>query len=48
MWDELAVIAYHTGRKDIAKQAGAKLLSENLFPPEQRGRIENNMRASLS
>ena len=48
MWDELAVIAYHMGRKDIAKQAGARLLHENLFPPEQRGRIENNMKASLS
>lgn len=48
MWDELAVIAYHMGRKDIAKQAGARLLSENLFPPDQRARIENNMKASLS
>jgi glycosyltransferase involved in cell wall biosynthesis len=48
MWDELAVIAYHCGRKDIAKQAGARLLSESLFPPDQRARIENNMRAALS
>lgn len=48
MWDELAVIAYHMGRKDIAKQAGATLLSESLFPPDQRARIENNMRAALS
>jgi hypothetical protein len=44
MWDELAVIAYHTGRKDIAKTAGARLLSENLFPAEQRARIENNLK----
>jgi hypothetical protein len=48
MWDELAVIAYHVGRKDLAKQAGARLLSDSLFPPEQRARIENNMRAALS
>lgn len=48
MWDELAVIAYHTGRKDIAKQAGSKLLSENLFPADQRARIENNLKCALS
>ena len=48
MWDELAIIAFHTGRKDVSKQAGARLLSDNLFPPEQRARIENNLRASLS
>ena len=48
MWDEMAVIAYHVGRKDLAKQAGARLLSDNLFPPDQRARIENNMRAALS
>jgi len=48
MWDELAVIAYHTGRKDIAKQAGARLISENLFPPEHRARIENNLKCALN
>uniref|UniRef100_A0A6C0B134 Glycosyltransferase 2-like domain-containing protein n=1 Tax=viral metagenome TaxID=1070528 RepID=A0A6C0B134_9ZZZZ len=48
MWDELAVIAYHMGRKDIAKQAGVRLLHDNLFPAEQRGRIENNLKAALS
>jgi hypothetical protein len=48
MWDELAVIAYHVGRKDIAKQAGSRLLSENLFPPSQRARIENNLKCALS
>jgi len=48
MWDELSIIAFHTGRKDIAKQAGARLLSDNLFPPEQRARIEQNMKFALS
>jgi hypothetical protein len=48
MWDELCIIAFYTGRKDIAKQAAAKLLSENLFPPSQRARIEQNMKFSLS
>ena len=48
MWDELAVIAYHTGRKDVAKTAGARLLMENLFPADQRGRIENNLKCALS
>ena len=47
MWDELAIIAFHTGRKDISKQAGARLLSDNLFPPEQRARIEQNMKFAL-
>jgi glycosyltransferase involved in cell wall biosynthesis len=48
MWDELAIIAYHTGRKDICKTAAARLLAENKFPPDQRARIETNMRAALS
>uniref|UniRef100_A0A6C0CV50 Glycosyltransferase 2-like domain-containing protein n=1 Tax=viral metagenome TaxID=1070528 RepID=A0A6C0CV50_9ZZZZ len=48
MWDELAVIAFHTGRKDISKQAGARLLSENRFPPDQRARIENNLKCALN
>ena len=47
MWDELAVIAFHTGRKDIAKTAGARLLTENQFPPDQRARIENNLKCAL-
>lgn len=47
MWDELSIIAYHTGRKDIAKQAGARLLTDNLFPAEQRARIENNLKCAL-
>jgi glycosyltransferase involved in cell wall biosynthesis len=48
MWDELAIVAYHMGRKDIAKKAVAKLMSENLFPEDQRPRIENIMKAALS
>lgn len=48
MWDELCVIAYHTGRKDVSKMAAARLLAENKFPPEQRSRIEMNMKAALS
>jgi len=48
MWDELSVIAYHTGRKDLAKMAGGRLLTENNFPPDQRARIEMNMKAFLS
>jgi glycosyltransferase involved in cell wall biosynthesis len=48
MWDELCIIAYFLGRKDIAKTAGSRLLMENKFPPEQRSRIETNLKASLS
>lgn len=47
MWDELSIVAFYMGRKDLAKQAGARLLNENLFPDEQRARIENNMRLAL-
>jgi hypothetical protein len=36
------------GRKDIAKQAGARLIHENLFPADQRARIENNLKLSLA
>jgi hypothetical protein len=48
VWDELAIVAFYMGRKDLAKQAGARLLHENLFPPEQRARIEANMKFALS
>jgi glycosyltransferase involved in cell wall biosynthesis len=48
MWDELAIIAYYNGRKDITKQAAAKLLAENKFPPSERARIEAIMKAGLS
>jgi len=48
MWDELSVIAFFMGRKDIAKQAGARLLADNMFPPSERARIENNMKNALS
>ena len=48
MWDELSVIAFFMGRKDIAKQAGARLLADNKFPPSERARIENNMKNALS
>jgi len=48
MWDELSIISYFLGRKDIAKQAGVRLLNDNLFPPEQRARIEKNLKAALT
>ena len=48
VWDELAIIAYQMGRKDLAKQAGYRLLHENKMPPDQRARIENNLKAALS
>jgi glycosyltransferase involved in cell wall biosynthesis len=48
MWDELAIVSFHVGRKDISKQANARLLSENKFPPSERQRIEHNMKAALS
>jgi hypothetical protein len=48
MWDELAIVSYYMGRKDITKKAVARLLSDNLFPPDQKPRIENMMRAALN
>jgi glycosyltransferase involved in cell wall biosynthesis len=47
VWDELTVISCFTGHSDIAKKACLKLLHEDKFPPEQRKRIEANMRAIL-
>jgi len=48
VWDELSIIAYNMGRKDLAKQAGARLLNDNKFPADQRARIENNLKLALS
>jgi len=46
VWDELGIIAYYCGQKEISKMACSKLLSENKFPPDQRQRIETNLRLS--
>jgi tetratricopeptide (TPR) repeat protein len=48
VWDELAIIGYYTGNKEISKIACIKLLSENKFPPEQKARIEANLKCALN
>lgn len=48
VWDELCIVSCFTGHVDVAKKACLKLLHENKFPPDQRERIENNMKAILN
>jgi glycosyltransferase involved in cell wall biosynthesis len=45
--DELSIIAYYTGHKDIALMASNQLLAENKFPEHQRNRIEKNRTFSI-
>jgi glycosyltransferase involved in cell wall biosynthesis len=40
--DELSIIAYYTGHKDVSLMASNRLLSENKFPEDQRERILKN------
>jgi glycosyltransferase involved in cell wall biosynthesis len=47
VWDELSIIAFYCGARDIAKKASEKLIADNKAPPEQMIRIKNNYRFSL-
>jgi glycosyltransferase involved in cell wall biosynthesis len=47
VWDELCIISCYTGHQDTAKKACIKLLHEEKFPPEQKTRIENNLKAIM-
>lgn len=47
VWDELSIIAYYCGAKDIARKASEKLIRDNKAPPEQMQRIKNNYKFSL-
>ena len=47
VWDELTIVGCYTGHLDSAKSACLKLLHEKKFPPEQKDRIEANLRAIL-
>jgi glycosyltransferase involved in cell wall biosynthesis len=46
VWDELSIIAYHCGEKDIARRASLKLLSDNKMPDHQRERIQTNLKSA--
>jgi hypothetical protein len=48
VWDELTIISCFTGHLDVAKKACIKLLHEEKFPPDQRGRIETNLKAIMN
>jgi tetratricopeptide (TPR) repeat protein len=47
IFDDLSIIAYYTGHKDVALLASSKLLSENKFPPNQLERILKNKSYSV-
>ena len=47
VFDELAIVAAFTGHKEECKKACIRLLHDNKFPPEEKGRIENNLKACL-
>ena len=44
LMDEVSIIAYYCGRKDISKRLSEQLISENKMPESQRERIVNNLR----
>lgn len=42
--DEFAISAYWTGHYRESRQAGIKLLQDGKYPPDQKGRIEANLK----
>jgi glycosyltransferase involved in cell wall biosynthesis len=48
VWDELCIIACFTGHLEIAKKACVRLLHEEKFPPEEKSRIELNLKSILN
>jgi len=47
IFDELSIVAYYTGHKDVALTASNRLLSDRKFPPDQEARIIKNRSFSL-
>jgi len=47
VFDELSIVAYYTGDKELSKNMCIKLLHENKFPEDQKKRIETNLKVSL-
>ena len=47
VWDELSIIAFYCGRKDLAKMASEKLIKDNKAPHHQMERIKNNYKFSI-
>uniref|UniRef100_A0A6C0EUA7 Glycosyltransferase 2-like domain-containing protein n=1 Tax=viral metagenome TaxID=1070528 RepID=A0A6C0EUA7_9ZZZZ len=46
VWDELSIIAFYCGCKNLSKVVSEKLISENKAPPNQMERIKNNYKFS--
>jgi len=46
--DELGNVAAYTGHKEASKAAFIKLLHENQYPPSEKTRLENNLKACLN
>ena len=46
VWDELSIIAFYCGSKDLAKTASEKLISDNKAPADQMERIKINYKFS--
>jgi hypothetical protein len=44
LFDEVSIIAYYCGRKDISRRLSERILSEGKFPEDQRSRIESNLK----
>ena len=47
VWDELSIVAAYCGKKDLAKDSCIRVLSEKKYPPEQKPRLEANLKAML-
>lgn len=47
VWDELSIIAFYCGAKDVARTASEKLIKDNKAPADQIQRIKNNYKFSL-
>jgi len=47
VWDELSLIAYYTGHRDLAKMMFEKLISDNKAPSTEMERIKKNYQFTL-
>lgn len=47
VWDELSIIAYYTGHKDVARICSLKLITDNKAPASEMERIKKNHQFSL-
>jgi hypothetical protein len=48
IFDELSIVAYYLGKKDISKKFCMKLLTEGKLPASETARVEANLKFSIS